>query len=54
MHYNAHMLSVGALVCLAQTDVKRLIAYSSVRHMGFVTLGLFALTQNQGVRRAGW
>ena len=35
----------GALVCLAQTDVKRLIAYSSVSHMGFVTLGLFALTQ---------
>lgn len=35
----------GALVCLAQTDIKRLIAYSSVSHMGFVTLGLFALTQ---------
>ena len=35
----------GALVCLAQTDVKRLIAYSSVSHMGFVTLGMFALTQ---------
>ena len=35
----------GALVCLAQTDVKRLIAYSSVSHMGFVTLGLFSLTQ---------
>jgi len=35
----------GALVCLAQTDLKRLIAYSSVSHMGFVTLGIFALTQ---------
>ncbi len=38
----------GGLVCLAQTDLKRLIAYSSVSHMGFVTLGIFALTQ-QGV-----
>lgn len=35
----------GALVCLAQTDLKRLVAYSSVSHMGFVTLGLFALNQ---------
>ncbi len=34
----------GALVCLMQKDMKRLIAYSSVSHMGFVTLGLFALT----------
>lgn len=33
----------GALICLAQTDLKRLVAYSSVSHMGFVTLGLFAL-----------
>lgn len=32
----------GAIVCLAQTDLKRLIAYSSVSHMGFVTLGIFA------------
>ncbi|NLX18024.1 MAG: NADH-quinone oxidoreductase subunit M [Desulfobulbus sp.] len=35
----------GAVICLAQTDLKRLIAYSSVSHMGFVTLGLFALNQ---------
>ena len=35
----------GAIVCLAQTDLKRLVAYSSVSHMGFVTLGLFALNQ---------
>ncbi|MCL2340910.1 MAG: NADH-quinone oxidoreductase subunit M, partial [Proteobacteria bacterium] len=35
----------GAVICLAQTDLKRLIAYSSVSHMGFVTLGLFALSQ---------
>jgi NADH-quinone oxidoreductase subunit M len=36
----------GAIICLAQTDLKRLIAYSSVSHMGFVTLGLFALNQH--------
>jgi NADH-quinone oxidoreductase subunit M len=36
----------GAYVTLAQTDVKRLIAYSSVSHMGFVTLGIFSLNQN--------
>jgi NADH-quinone oxidoreductase subunit M len=33
----------GAVVCLAQSDLKRLIAYSSVSHMGFVTLGIFAM-----------
>src|SRR4029079_7254701 len=33
----------GALLALAQSDVKRLVAYSSVSHMGFVVLGLFAL-----------
>jgi len=38
----------GAIICLAQTDLKRLVAYSSVSHMGFVTLGLFALN-TQGV-----
>jgi NADH-quinone oxidoreductase subunit M len=35
---------VGSLVCLAQTDLKRLIAYSSVGHMGFVLLGIATLT----------
>jgi NADH-quinone oxidoreductase subunit M len=35
----------GALVALAQTDVKRLVAYSSVSHMGFIVLGLFAMNQ---------
>jgi NADH-quinone oxidoreductase subunit M len=35
----------GALTALAQTDVKRLVAYSSVSHMGFVALGLFSLTR---------
>ena len=33
----------GALVCMMQKDMKRLIAYSSVSHMGFITLGIFAL-----------
>ena len=32
-----------SLIALAQTDMKKLIAYSSVAHMGFVTLGLFSL-----------
>jgi len=34
----------GALMCLAQKDMKRLIAYSSFSHMGFIMLGLMALT----------
>ena len=34
----------GALACLAQTDMKRLIAFSSVSHMGFVMLGIATLT----------
>ena len=37
-----------SLVALMQDDMKKLIAYSSVAHMGFVTLGLFTFTQ-QGV-----
>ena len=35
----------GALVALAQSDMKRLIAYSSVSHLGFCMLGLFALNR---------
>ncbi len=38
----------GAVICLAQRDLKRLIAYSSVSHMGFITLGLYALN-TQGI-----
>jgi NADH-quinone oxidoreductase subunit M len=38
----------GALVCLVQKDLKRLIAFSSVSHLGFVMLGIFALNL-QGV-----
>ena len=34
----------GGFVCLSQTDMKKLIAYSSVAHMGFVTLGIFTFT----------
>jgi NADH-quinone oxidoreductase subunit M len=35
-----------SLVALAQEDMKKLIAYSSVAHMGFVTIGIFAMNQN--------
>jgi NADH-quinone oxidoreductase subunit M len=34
----------GALVCMMQKDMKKLIAYSSVSHLAFCTLGIFALT----------
>jgi NADH-quinone oxidoreductase subunit M len=34
----------GALVAMVQTDLKRLVAYSSVSHLGFVVLGIFAFT----------
>ncbi len=34
----------GGFICLSQTDMKKLIAYSSVAHMGFATLGIFSLT----------
>jgi NADH-quinone oxidoreductase subunit M len=40
-----------SLVAFRQTDVKKLIAYSSVAHMGFVTLGIFSGTE-QGVQGA--
>ena len=40
-----------SLVALVQEDIKKLIAYSSVAHMGFVTMGIFALNQ-QGVQGA--
>ncbi len=39
----------GAMVCMVQPDMKRLIAYSSVSHMGFITLGMFALNA-QGIQ----
>jgi len=40
-----------SLVALAQVDMKKLIAYSSVAHMGFVTLGIYALN-TQGIQGA--
>ena len=41
----------GAMVSFAQTDMKKLVAYSSVSHLGFVVLGIFALNQ-QGISGA--
>lgn len=41
----------GAVVALVQPDLKRLVAYSSVSHMGFVTLGIFVFTE-QGLQGA--
>ncbi len=41
----------GALVAMVQPDVKRLVAYSSVSHMGFVVLGMFSFTE-QGMQGA--
>jgi NADH-quinone oxidoreductase subunit M len=41
----------GAVVAMMQSDIKKLVAYSSVSHLGFVILGLFALNM-QGVQGA--
>ncbi|PDW02695.1 complex I subunit 4 family protein [Candidatus Viridilinea mediisalina] len=41
----------GAIVAFAQTDMKKLVAYSSVSHMGFIVLGIFALNM-EGVSGA--
>jgi NADH-quinone oxidoreductase subunit M len=41
----------GACLALAQSDLKRLVAYSSISHMGFVTLGIFAFNE-QGIQGA--
>jgi NADH-quinone oxidoreductase subunit M len=41
----------GAIVALVQPDLKKLVAYSSVSHMGFVTLGVFIFTE-QGMQGA--
>jgi NADH-quinone oxidoreductase subunit M len=41
----------GALVAMVQPDIKRLVAYSSVSHMGFVILGMFSFT-DQGMQGA--
>ena len=34
----------GALLAIGQTDIKRLIAYTSIAHFGFIVLGIFAMT----------
>lgn len=44
-------ITYGALVAMVQPDVKRLVAYSSVAHMGFVVLGMFSFTE-QGMQGA--
>ncbi len=41
----------GGCLALAQTDLKKLVAYSSISHMGFVTLGIFAFNE-QGIEGA--
>lgn len=42
----------GALCAMAQTDLKRLVAYSSISHMGFVVLGLSVFENNTGINGA--
>lgn len=42
----------GALMCLAQKDIKKLIAYSSVSHLGYCMLGIFAFTPEGAVGSA--
>ena len=41
----------GAIVAIGQTDIKRLIAYTSISHFGFIALGVFAMTSQGAVRR---
>ncbi|HEY7927648.1 MAG TPA: NADH-quinone oxidoreductase subunit M [Candidatus Dormibacteraeota bacterium] len=36
----------GALLALSETDIKRIVAYSSISHLGFIALGIFTLTNN--------
>ncbi|MEO8899170.1 MAG: NADH-quinone oxidoreductase subunit M [Candidatus Dormibacter sp.] len=36
----------GALLALAESDIKRIVAYSSISHLGFIALGIFTLTNN--------
>ncbi|MDC1068654.1 NADH-quinone oxidoreductase subunit M [Candidatus Kapabacteria bacterium] len=41
----------GAIVAMVQTDIKKLVAYTSVSHLGFVVLGIFSMT-NEGIQGA--
>lgn len=43
--FSAVAIIYGSLVAMAQTDMKKMIAYSSVAHMGYVTAGIFSLTE---------
>ncbi|MBV9101503.1 MAG: NADH-quinone oxidoreductase subunit M [Candidatus Dormibacteraeota bacterium] len=36
----------GALMALSERDIKRIVAYASISHLGFIALGIFSLTQN--------
>ncbi|MDQ2960784.1 MAG: NADH-quinone oxidoreductase subunit M [Candidatus Dormibacteraeota bacterium] len=36
----------GALMALSETDIKRIVAYASISHLGFIALGIFTLTNN--------
>jgi len=36
----------GAMMALSQTDLKRIVAYASISHLGFIALGIFSLDQN--------
>lgn len=45
MGISAIAIVYGACVAIAQDDIKKLVAYSSVSHMGYVILGLFAMNQ---------
>jgi NADH-quinone oxidoreductase subunit M len=38
-------VAYGAVVAFSQTDIKRLVAYTSISHMGFIVIGIFAATQ---------
>ena len=56
LYFTPHIMTLavigiiyGALVAMVQTDIKKLVAYSSVSHLGFVVLGIFALNM-QGMQ----
>ena len=45
----------GAILAIGQTDVMRLIAYTSISHFGFIILGIFVMTsQASPARRCTW
>ena len=53
MAFGVIAIVYGAFVCVAQTDLKRLIAYSSVSHMGYVMLGIGAASYAMGKNADG-